>query len=257
MQQGIRSGFRVIALVIEREIKTECVTGDIAQLSPGPVDIRAAERTELATGVAIGNQPRQGAGELRILAHKINPIDVAVLLFRDARDAGKELVFDQCEVISGTEVDAMEIAHRPLDETGVVARGLLGDIAYRASNGPATEQGTLGPAQDLHPVAVHEVELRGHGGRVVDVVDINTDARLEREIEIVLANAADIGCLGLTESGLRGAKAGIGDGISDVTRVREPALLDVISRHRRDGDRSLLKGLGPILCRDHDLGECA
>ena len=69
--------------------------------------------------------------------------------------------------------------------------GLAAEQLDRAADRVLAGQRALRAAQDLHAVEVHQLEQRARQRGDVDVVDIDADARIERVVEVGLADAAD------------------------------------------------------------------
>ncbi len=151
----------------------------------------------------------------------------------------------------------MEVAYGHRRKAGVISLGLLGDVTHRATEGAAPEQCALRTAQNFHALEVHEVELRGHRRRVVNVIDVDGNAGLEREVEIILADATDVRGLGISEGCLRLPEACVRDRQGDVGRTGKAALLDILGSDGADGDRGLLQILLPVAGSDDDLFEAA
>ncbi len=254
-QQRIRACLGVIPLVVQGETEIQRVACHEAQLGPCAGDIGATERTQLTAGVRILHQLGQRTGQGREFAGEIDILLIAVLLARDTGYPHEHLVGDDREVIAGTHIDAVILADGRLGIAGVVAFRLLGDVTHRATDRAASVQSALRSAIDFHPLEVQQVELRGHRRREVNVIDINADAGLEREVEIVLADAANECGLGIAECRLRGPETGVRHGVSDIRRGDEAAQFDVVRRDGRDGYRGLLQTLLAVAGRDHHFLE--
>jgi hypothetical protein len=79
------------------------------------------------------------------------------------------------------------------DIARAVAGRLLGIELDRAADRVAAGQRTLRPTQHLDPIEIEQVEDRSGQRGIIDIVDIEADARLQRRIEVILADAADAG----------------------------------------------------------------
>ena len=71
-----------------------------------------------------------------------------------------------------------------------------------------------------------QLDLRTQRERVVHVVDVDRDAGLEGEVEVVLADAADERGHRVSEGGLRRAERGVRDGVGHVGSDGECTHLD-------------------------------
>ncbi len=65
------------------------------------------------------------------------------------------------------------------------------ELLHRAADRVLAGERALRAAQDFDAVEVEQVEQRGGQRRVVDVVDIESDAGSKRRVEVELADAAD------------------------------------------------------------------
>jgi hypothetical protein len=86
-----------------------------------------------------------------------------------------------CANVGGTQVAA------------VVALRLDRIQLDRAAFGVAARQGSLGTAQDLHPIQIEKVEVGARQAGVVHIIDVDADPGFQGRIEIGLANPADEG----------------------------------------------------------------
>ena len=175
--------------------------------------------------------------------------DEAVLLLVGEGDARLQLVFDDRTAdrragspgIVGTGVAADDLAFE------LVGR-LACDDADRAAKGILAVKGTLRPAEHLDPLDVGQrvVEIAGVG--LVDAVDEDTDARLDR-IDQGRADAAN------GNEGAAGAVAvdvEAGGKLGDVLDGRIAALLDQIAADRGRRDRDVLQRLLTLTSGDDD-----
>ena len=74
-----------------------------------------------------------------------------------------------------------------------MAFGLLREQLDGAADGVASRQRALRAAQDFDAIEIEQIEQRAGQRGQVDVVDVQADARFQREVEIGLADAADVG----------------------------------------------------------------
>ncbi len=127
----------------------------------------------------------------RVDAGEVHPVDIAVLLLRHAGDAREERIGD-LEIQAGAQIDPVTAA---IGDFGIAARpfGLLRIELDRAADRVAAGERALRAAQDLDAVEIEQIEHRSGQGRIIDVVDIEADPRLQRRAGIILADAADIG----------------------------------------------------------------
>src|SRR5690606_21530183 len=166
--------------------------------------------------------------------------------------AGVEVV-GQCEVVAGAHIDAVELTGGDPDVAGVVAGRFLAHQADGATEGATAEQGALRATQHFHALEIHQVHHRTHGGRVVDVVDVDAHAGLEGKVEVVLADAADEGRHGVAEGGLGRAERGVGDVVADVCGAGEGAGIDLVSGNCGDCQWRHLQAFLAVACGDHDF----
>ena len=108
-------------------------------------------------------------------------------------------------------------------------------------------------AQDLDAVEVEQVEDRAGQRGEVDVVDIEADARLERRIEVELADAADRGAERGAEGGALRLERHRRRLVGDLRDVGLAARLEHRGRHRGDRERRILQVLLAELRGDEDL----
>ncbi len=133
--------------------------------------------------------------------------------------------------------------------------GIAGDDRDRPADGVAPEQGALRPFQDLNPVDIEHGGVGPHAAGQVDAVDIDADARVQVEGEVVLADAADIGRehrVGTRERGA-GVQRHVRRDVAELGDVVDALLLQRLGGHRGDGDRDVLDVLGGLLGGDHHL----
>ncbi len=125
----------------------------------------------------------------------------------------------------------------------------------RPADGVAAEQGALRALEDLDPVDVEHVGVRPDAAGEVDAVDIDPDARVEVEGEVVLADAADIGGQHRVRSGegRAGVQSDVGRDVGQLGDIVDALLAQSLGGHRRDGDRHVLNILGGFLGGDDHL----
>src|SRR5262249_1479363 len=139
---------------------------------------------------------------------------------------------------------------------GVIhARGLLRHETDRAALGVTTLEGTLRSAQHFDALDVKQVEIRTRQAWIVDIIDVQTDARLEGGIEVSLAEAADVGGDRIAEGRRLLAKHHAGRCVQDIGELLRTLLLDLLGSDRSDRDRYVLQLLLAILRGDDDLLE--
>jgi hypothetical protein len=96
-------------------------------------------------------------------------------------------------------------------------------------------------AQDLYAVEVQQIEHVTGDRRIVDIVDINADARLHRRVEIFLADAANVCDEGVAETGARGPQRDIRRLSGNFREIGLASRFEHVGVDRRDGDRRLLQ----------------
>ncbi len=191
----------------------------------------------------------------RVLTREIDAIEITVTMLRHAGHAGEQLVFDQREVAAGANVRAVERAIGGFDVSAAVTVRALREQLDGAAERVLAGERALRTAQHFDAVDVEQVEHRAQQDAVVDVIDVDADARFEGEAAVVLADAADVG--------LRdGAEARGTLHAHDVRRERGDigdrggaASLKLLGVHGGDGDRRLLQTLLAELRGDHHLFE--
>ena len=158
------------------------------------------------------------------------------------------------EVRAAAKIDPMAAAIGRRDIAVALAR-LLGIELDGAADGVPAGQRALWTAKNFDPVKIQKVKDRTGQRGVVDVVDIQTDARLERGVEVVLANATD-------RSGQRVTECRTLRLQRDARRLHRnlvDAGFATSIHHRRvdgsDGDRCVLQVLSAELGRHRDLGK--
>ena len=203
LQQHAGCIVAVVMRVIGDDVDIEPVRRVIAQLAAHRliVDLAIASDDAVAAGFRLHAADRRiQRGARRIDAAEIEPLDVTFLLLGDAGQT-HEQVGRKLEVGARPQVHPVAAAISAGDITAAVAGRLLGIELDRAADRILAGESALRTAQHLHPVEVEQVEDGAGEGRVIDVVHIEADARLERRIEIVLPDTAD-------RRGERGAEGG-------------------------------------------------
>src|SRR5690606_13128401 len=164
------------------------VRGDAA--GAGGLGGYAAGRVD-RNGVA-GPVDERVAAARRIDAAEVEPLDIAALVLRHAGKP-RRYRLGQAEVGAGAQSDAVAAALDGLDVAGVAAGRPLREQSHCAADRVATRQRALRSAQHFDPLEVEQVEDRSRQRGIIDVVDIEADARLDRGIEVELAHPADVG----------------------------------------------------------------
>ncbi len=177
---------------------------------------------------------------------------VAVALLRRECETGRQVIRDRYINRAG-EIVAIEAAGCHLDLALEDVAGLACDDADRPADRIATEQGALRPFQNLDALDIQKVLVRADRPRVIDAIDINADAWVEVEGEIVLADAADR----RREHGIRSGKrrslvkVDVRREIAQRMNIPDAFVLQSLGCEGRDRDRHLLDVLGPLF-RRHD-----
>ena len=212
-----------------------------------PVD-RVDRRARIDRGVA----RQRGRTADRIDAAEVHPLDVTVLLLGDAGHARVEAL-GNVEVEAAAEVDPVAAAVGGRDAARIVAFGALRIELHRPADRVAPGERPLRAAQDLDPLEIEQVEDRAGERGVVDVIHIEPDAGLERRVEVVLADAADVG----DERGAEGRalrlerhRRGLVGHLADVGLA---ARLEHLGVDRGDRERGVLQVLLAELRGDEDL----
>ena len=214
--------------VIPREIDLHRAGRLPAERAPGAIAVAAAECAFLA-GIAVDrtltHAPDAFVAILRVNALVVEPLDVAVLPFGAADHAERQSIAD-AEVIGAAHLVTVAAAARQLDVAGIVPTRLFRDQAQCAADRVASKQRTLRPAQNFDPFEVEHVEDRTVSRGVIDVVDIEADARLERGQKVDLPQAADERLVGLrTVAGAAAGHFDIGHRVGDIEHGLNTALL--------------------------------
>ena len=117
----------------------------------------------------------------------------------------------------------------------------LRDVANRTAGIVAAEQRTLGPAQHLDPLHVHDAQYGARVARIVHLVDIESDAAVEERSIAKLSSAADRkGGHGIASAECR-THAYVRNEIGDVFGVLESESIKLQLIESRDGDGCLLQ----------------
>ncbi len=251
VDQSRRRVFGVVVGVVADQVDLEIVRGQPAERRPKRTVGLAAFVTEHAVGA--GRHVRQT--RTWIGAGVVQPRDVAVIVIGDRGQAHEQLVRNQGEVDAAARLQTIEAAVGALQIAAAVAGGLLGVQLDRAADGVLAGQGALRTAENLHPVQVQEVEDRSGQRGIVDVVHVETDARLQRRVEVVLADAADRGAQRRTEGRALGLQGHVGGLVGHLLDAGLPALLQHLGVDRGDGDRRLLHVLRTELGGDDHLAD--
>ncbi len=149
------------------------------------------------------------------------------------------------------------IAVSGFDEAVRLGSRGLGKQLDGAADGILALERPLRAAQDLHAIRIEQLEYRAGEHPVVDIIDVDADARLERDVRIGLTHTADRYAGGLPEPGGRRrnehARRIVG-GIPNVVHAAR-GHRGCIECRQRDG--SVLCVLSPELRGHHDLLESA
>nr|WP_237438247.1 hypothetical protein [Alteraurantiacibacter buctensis] len=159
-----------------------------------------------------------------------------------ARDAGIE-PFTKRHPGAAPQADPVKAAISGFQEAATVLVRHLGEQLDRAAQRVLARQGALRPAQDFDPLQVNQVKHRAKGRAVIDIVDVDADARFQREAGIVLPDTADVGAerVGVDRGRLR--QVHVGHVLADVGNGRLVARLDCLGRDGSDRQRCILQTL--------------
>src|SRR6185312_10491678 len=94
-------------------------------------------------------------------------------------------------------------------------------VTHGAADRAAAKQSALWPAQRFHVLDIEQIELGRHRRRIVNVVHIDADARLEGKVEIRLPDAPDKVGLGVPEGLLGGSCHGVWRRERDIRSTRK------------------------------------
>ncbi len=198
-------------------------------------------------------QRRQVSGQARVFAREVLELDVAVPPLLARREADHQLVGHDGPVDRPLDVEAAVVARGRFHVSAVGVVRLLGEDPDGAAHRVAPVEHALRAALDLDAIDVQQVEDRSERRRVIDVVDIEADPRLEGEAEVRLADTADEREIGVAEAAAALGQADVRRRLGDIQDVGVAAVLELRGVDRRDRQRRLLQVLRPELCGDHDL----
>ncbi len=176
-------------------------------------------------------------------AFVVEDVEVAVGLLRRRREARVHLVGHERDVVRAAQVDAVVAAEFHLDVARVVALGLARDEPDRAADRVLAEQRALRTAQDLDALEVEQIQDRALRTAVIDVVDVDRHARLERQRVVAEADAADERRGGRAPARAERLDDRVRRERVDHRDVGEVARLEVLARERGDRERRLLEVL--------------
>ncbi len=200
-----RLRLRIVVRDAARDVERESVGRVPTDREPARGIGLPAFRAELAAGrLNVRREAARRARRRRVVrARVVEAGYIAVHRPRHARNADVEVVVDR-ESARTLDVGAVELALGQRDVDVVLAVRLAGEQLQRAADRVASGERALRAAQNLDAVEVEEVDQVAGDRRVVDVVDIDADAGLDRRIEVRLADAADVRDERATERGVRG-----------------------------------------------------
>ncbi len=249
LDQGVGHRAGVVVGEVGRDIDVQPLVRRVAHRD-------AARGERLRTVVAQHAAVADGVGRhvrARVGAGVVVSGDVAVVVLGRRRDADEQLVRDHREVGRGAGVQAVQAAVGAFDVAAVIAVRLQRIELDGAADGVLAGQGALRPALDLDPVQVEQVQQRPRHGGEVDVVDIDADARLQGQVEVGLADAADEGHHRGAEGRAVGGQGHVGGLGRHVGKAALVAIFEHLGVDRRDGDRGLFQALLAELGGDHHL----
>ncbi len=254
---GVLVGRRFLALagVVSDQVHLELFGGDIAQGQPARVDAFAAEMVDDAGTAVLGARGRLQVPEAARAVHAdiVEDVHVAVGVLARERGVEEQLVGHDHAVPGRADVHAVEAAVAGFDVAGVGAGGLLGDQAHSAADGVLAEQRALRAPNDFDAVEVQQVEDRALWAAVVDTVDIDRHAGLERQDVVAQAHAPDEGGKGGAPACAEGADHRIGHRAGQVGDVGLAHGFDLLAGDGADRQRSLLQLGGAELGGHHHL----
>jgi hypothetical protein len=244
---GAHFGFVIGVVAADREavVIRRCP----AQRAASACHVGAALRAELAVSPLIRHAHRQPARLRGIDAGKVVNVLIALARLRDTRDAREERIGDG-EIVRAAQIEPIEAPVGHGNISRVVARRLLAHVAHGTADGATSEQRALRSAQHFDALEVHEIDHRAHRHGEQHVVEIDAHTRLELRQEVVLTDAADERRHGVAECRLRWTEARIRNGVGDIRRGGESALLQVLRRDCGDRDRRLLQAFLTIASSD-------
>jgi hypothetical protein len=184
----------------------------------------------------------------------VEPRDVSRFVLADARHTHGHGI-GQLGVEDAAQIDAVVRPVSRLERAGIVALRPYGIHLDGAADRVAPRERALRAAQDFHPFDVHEVEQRAGQCRQVDVVDVDADARLDREVGIVLADAADVGDETRRVFLVLRGQRDVGRLAGNLGDVRLAAPLEHVAGDGGDGQRRVLQVLPAELRGDDHLLE--
>ena len=176
--------------------------------------------------------------------------DVAALIVREDREAGRELVLDDRDVHEGAGRRA-RIRAATAGVAGVEARmevfqvRLVGDVADGAAHGAGAEEGALRSGQHFDPLQVDgvdvEVAARDRARRVIEVqrdVRLRTGGAEDLQAGGVGGQAADVDGRGARSVG---RSAHVRQEFNQLLEVGDAQLAERFTAQRLDGQRDLVR----------------
>ncbi len=140
-----------------------------------------------------------------------------------------------------------------IDGAGVISLRLLGEQPDRSTQAVLAEQSSLRTAQHFDAIQVQQVHVGAGQCAVVDIIDIDADARIGRVDEVRSVDAAHAdGCVG-SVAGVRLHEIRIRDDAAQLLHVADALLLEALALHGCDRDRRVLQVLLAVLGGHDDL----
>ena len=168
-------------------------------------------------------------------------------------EAERELVAREVEPERGARAETVVLAEVELDEARTQARRLAGDQPHGTADRVAPLHRALRTAQHLDLFEVEHAEVGAGERRVIDVVDVHPDPRLQREVEVVLADAADVGVERGAVGERRRAQLHVGRTLGRLVDRLRATCAQCLAGQRGDRDRRVLERLLAEPGRHRDL----
>ncbi len=182
-------------------------------------------------------------------------IDPAGLLLRGHADRAQQGIRDQWDVSREPGIEPVVLPSRGGGDEALAIPGRMGDDADRAPDGIRPEQRSLRTLENLDAINVQQLQIRANRTGEVYTVQVDADARIQVEREVVLADAAYRCRQHRAVAGERrtGIEVDTRGQIAERVDIDQIAALQLIGGKRRNGDGHLLDVLAAFLGRDGDF----
>ena len=157
----------------------------------------------------------------------------------------------------GSQIDVVAVVgadgHAAIDRRFLSRR--VGDDIDRAADGVASEERALRTLQDFNAIHIQQALVCTDGARQIHAVEVDTDARVQIEGEVVLADAANRRGQYRTVAGKRRAavQVHVRRQVRQRMYIGQAFAAQCFGGKSRDGDRDVLDILGALLGGNDDF----